>query len=307
MKKLSIQTFFDYLSDVEFYIKITLACVLFQWIFVHLFEGFQLTLVSKILIYWGVNLSSYYIIAFLIEKVIKKNHKLTKKLNTRVTKVKSQPYKHPSAKLFFLSLFQNLMISSGVIIILREVHREVNFVENCGWFLLSIVVTDFAFFAHHYWFLHNKKFPKLFKIHGKHHRYRDTSGFVTAYKDFADQVINFVFADMVVLILFGFDFYQLLAWTVVINLFNIEGHSAVSLFFIGSDFHDRHHTNYRGNYGIQGLWDKIFGTFISKTRKTGIFFPSNTLGKYFLEKNKKHINSIKKPKQKAYIGDMYKG
>ena len=278
-----LQTFFDYLSDFEFFIKITLACVVFQWFFFYVLSGIELTLFSKIVIYWLVNVASYYIIAFLIEKVIKKNKKIARSRNTRNAQIKSQPYQRASFKRFLLNQLQLFVVAAGVILLLHEVEREVNFFWNSAWFFMSIVITDFAFYAHHNWFLHHRRF---IKIHAKHHSYRDTSGFVTGYKSFSDLVINFVLADMVVLILFGFDFYQLLAWTVVLNLFNIEGHSAISLFFIGSDFHDRHHTHYRGNYGVQGLWDKIFGTFISTNRKTGLFFPANTLGHYLIAKQK---------------------
>lgn len=272
---------FDYLSDLEFFIKITLACVLFQWLLFNTMGGNQYTLIEKIVIYWLVNITSYYATALLIEKVIKKNRKIAENRGTRITKVAAQPYTSVPMTRFFLSLVQNFVIAGSVIILLREVEREVHFGKNFAWFFMSIIVTDFAFYAHHNWLLHNRKLKSFLKIHAEHHRYKDSSAFVTGHKDLLDMIINFFLADMIVLIIFGFDFYQLLAWTVVINLFNVEGHSAVSLLFIGTDFHDRHHTNIRGNYGINGFWDKIFGTFITANRRTGFFFPANTLGRYF--------------------------
>lgn len=276
------QRLFDYLCDIEFWIKIALSCVLLQWAFAALLSDIELTTLDKIILYWLVNIVSFYAIAYSIENIIKKKSNTAGTRGTRdpLLKIKGQPYKMPSGHLL-RSLFQNFIISAAVILILREVERDVHFGWNFGWFFMSIVVTDFAFFAHHRWLLHNIKLKRLLRIHSVHHSYRDSSGFVTGHKSFADMIINFVLADMVVLILFGFDFNQLLAWTLVINLFNIEGHSAISLLYISTDFHDRHHTHIRCNYGIHGLFDKLFGTFTIKTRKTGLLFPSNTLGAYY--------------------------
>ena len=282
-----ILVFFDYMSDVEFWLKITFSCVFFQWVFASIFAGVELTILQKITVYWVVNVGSFYLIAYTIENVIKKNPDMSKTRCTRdpALNIQSQPYVI-QMKRTLLSLAQSFVISALVILLLREVERGVHFVWSFAWFFMSIVVTDFAFYAHHRWLLHNKRLRRFLKIHAEHHRYHDSSGFVTGHKNFSDMVINFVLADMVVLILFGFDFNQLLAWTLVINLFNIEGHSAISLLYIGTDFHDKHHTHVKGNYGIHGMFDRIFGTFINGTRKTGILFPANTLGEYYLKRQK---------------------
>jgi hypothetical protein len=277
--------FFDYMCDIEFWLKIALSCVFFQWVFAALFKGIDLTTWQKITVYFLVNTGSYYTIASTIEYIIKRRDPIAKARSTRAkgSLVNSQPYQLHRDQIL-RSLVQNYLIAGAVILSLREVHRSVHFGWNFGWFFMSIVITDFAFYAHHRWLLHNHRLRRLLLVHAVHHSYRDSSGFVTGHKSFADMIINFVLADLVVLILFGFDFHQLLAWTLVINLFNIESHSAISLLYIGTDFHDRHHTRINGNYGIHGVFDKLFGTFITATRRTGLLFPSNTLAAHYFRR-----------------------
>ncbi|MEQ9359571.1 sterol desaturase family protein [Coleofasciculus chthonoplastes] len=72
---------------------------------------------------------------------------------------------------------------------------------------------------------------------------------------------------------------QILAWTVIGNAYNLEGHSSLSIFFIASDFHDLHHTSFKGNYGIHGFWDRVFNTLNPPTKKSGIISPVASLEK----------------------------
>lgn len=83
--------------------------------------------------------------------------------------------------------------------------------------------------------------------------------------------------DLAWFLVFGRDITQLCAWSVIGNAYNIEGHSALSIFYIGSDFHDRHHTRFRVNYGIQGFWDKVFGTHDVRSTNLSLLFPANRL------------------------------
>lgn len=63
------------------------------------------------------------------------------------------------------------------------------------------------------------------------------------------------------------------------NIYNLEGHSSLSLFFISSDFHDLHLYCFQENYGIQGFWDRIFKTLNTPTKKSGLLFPTACLEK----------------------------
>ena len=76
------------------------------------------------------------------------------------------------------------------------------------------------------------------------------------------------------------------------NIYNLEGHSSLSIFFIPSDFHDLHHTGFTGNYGIHGFWDRIFNTLNPLNKKQGIMFPVS-----FIEyKTMKLFSSVEKDK-----------
>jgi hypothetical protein len=76
---------------------------------------------------------------------------------------------------------------------------------------------------------------------------------------------------------FGYDFNQLLAWTLIGTAYNLEGHSSLSIFLLPSDFHDLHHTSFQGNHGIQGLWDKAFKTLNTPTYQRRLVFPVSFL------------------------------
>jgi sterol desaturase/sphingolipid hydroxylase (fatty acid hydroxylase superfamily) len=83
--------------------------------------------------------------------------------------------------------------------------------------------------------------------------------------------------DVLPIFIFGYDITQLCAWTLIGNIYNLEGHSSLSIFFIPSNFHDLHHTGFHGNYGIHSFWDRVFKTLNPINKKTGIMFPVNSI------------------------------
>ncbi|XZO01179.1 MAG: sterol desaturase family protein [Microcoleus sp.] len=135
-----------------------------------------------------------------------------------------------------------------------------------------IVAADFCFYVVH-WLFHRKF---LQKIHLKHHDFLDSSSFVAGHKSLIEYIIVTA-TDILPVFIFGYDISQLCAWTIIANAYNLEGHSSLSIFFISSDFHDLHHTRFKGNYGIQGFWDRVFNTLNSQTKKQGIMFPVASL------------------------------
>ena len=144
--------------------------------------------------------------------------------------------------------------------------------------MASIVSADLLFYVQHR-LLHRRE---LIKLHKKHHEFRDTSSFVAGHKSLVEYCLT-TMTDLLPIFLFGRDFAQSCAWVVVGNAYNLEGHSALSLFYVGSDFHDRHHTHPGGNFGIQGLWDKLLGTCIpGASRNFGVLFPANRLARRVL-------------------------
>ena len=154
----------------------------------------------------------------------------------------------------------------------RHVDRGAGIAANAGWFLLSIASADLLFFIAHF-ALHQRPF---LRIHLKHHHFRDTSSFVAGYKSNVEYCIT-TLTDYLPVLLFGHDITQLCAWVVVGTAFNLEGHSSLSIFFVGWDFHDRHHTGFRDNYSIQGFWDVLLGTLREPARQRRFPFLVNML------------------------------
>ncbi|MCF2148004.1 sterol desaturase family protein [Desmonostoc muscorum LEGE 12446] len=161
------------------------------------------------------------------------------------------------------------MIAALIILYLApEVSRGNSLLLNFGWFLMRIITADFCFYVSH-WLLHRKL---LLKIHLKHHEFADSSSFVAGHKSLTEYIIVTI-TDLLPIFIFGYDITQLCAWTIVGNVYNLEGHSSLSIFFVPSDFHDFDHTCFKGNYGIQGFWDRVFKTLNPPTKKRGIMFP----------------------------------
>lgn len=267
-----MKTFFEFGAELEFFIKVAISCIIFQRFFDFLLQNIETNFVANVFLFWFVSLASFYGIGFFIEKIIKKNNILKNKLTARVVKVKNQPYPALTIKSFLVSSIQSLIASFIILYLAQEVERSNNLLLNFGWFFMSIVVADFLFYVAH-WALHKKYFIKL---HRKHHEFRDSSSFVAGHKSLPEYCITIV-TDLLPIFIFGYDIDQLLAWVVVGNAYNLEGHSSLSIFFIQSDFHDLHHTNFVGNYGIQGFWDRIFKTLNKPTKKYGLNFPINFL------------------------------
>ncbi len=149
---------------------------------------------------------------------------------------------------------------------------------NFQWFFMRIVAADFCFYISH-WLLHRKF---LQKIHLKHHEFTDTSSFVAGHKSLIEYIIVTI-TDILPIFIFGYDLTQLLAWTLIGNAYNLEGHSSLSIFFIPANFHDLHHTSFKKNYGIHGFWDRVFNTLNPPRKKPGIMFPVASLEKFFIK------------------------
>ena len=220
------------------------------------------------LLYWLVGSVSFYSIGLFLEKVIKKNHTLREKLTIRVKKVKKQPFPSFTAKGIIIGEIRSLIAAFIILYLAPEVNRGNSLLLNLGWFLMRIIAADFCFYVTH-WLFHRKF---LRKIHLKHHEFADSSSFVAGHKSLTEYIIVSI-TDILPIFIFGYDITQLCAWTIIGNAYNLEGHSSLSIFFVPSDFHDLHHTCFKGNYGIQGFWDRIFNTLNPPTKKSGIMFP----------------------------------
>ncbi|WP_413174462.1 sterol desaturase family protein [Anabaena azotica] len=239
-----------------------------QQVFYFLFNNIELNFITQVLLYWLIGSISFYAIGFFIEKFIKSKDNLTKKLTARVKQVKKQSFPAFTLKGIITGEIKNLIAASIILYLAPEVHRDNNLLLNFGWFLMRIVAADFCFYVVHRLF-HTKSF---LKIHLKHHDFQDTSSFVAGHKSLMEYIIVTI-TDVLPIFIFGYDITQICAWTLIGNIYNLEGHSSLSIFFIPSDFHDLHHTGFKGNYGIHGFWDRVFNTLNPLTKKVGIMFP----------------------------------
>lgn len=278
---------FDFGVEIEFYLKIALICSLMQQLFYWLLHNRELSFIAQVVLYWLVSSVSFHGIGFIIEKGIKRNAALKEKLSVRVKKVKQQTFPALTVKAFMMGEAKGFAMAFIVIALVPEVNRGNSFLPNFGWFLMSIISVDLFFYICHSMF-HRIKF--LRKFHLKHHQFADTSSFVAGHKSMTEFIVTNV-ADLMVIFVFGYDITQLCAWTVIGNAYNLEGHSSLSLFFISSDFHDLHHTCYKGNYGVQGFWDKVFNTLNTPTKKPGLMFPMAALEHKIMKPIKKSLES----------------
>ncbi|MCV3215219.1 sterol desaturase family protein [Plectonema radiosum NIES-515] len=263
-----MQNFFNFCFEIEFYLKIAISCTIVQQVFYWLLHDTKLNLITEVLLYWLVGSISFYILGIFIEKGIKSNDVFREKLTARVKKVKKQAFPSFTVKGIITGEIKALIAALIILYLAPEVHRGNSLLLNLGWFLMRIVAADFCFYVSH-WLLH-KKF--LQKIHLKHHDFQDSSSFVAGHKSLIEYIIVTI-TDVLPIFIFGYDITQLCAWTFIGNAYNLEGHSSLSIFFIPSDFHDLHHTDFKGNYGIHGFWDRVFNTLNPPTKKPGIMFP----------------------------------
>ncbi|NEO90192.1 MAG: sterol desaturase family protein [Moorea sp. SIO3G5] len=276
-----MQNFLNLCLEIEFFIKVAISCTIFQQVFYWVLNDIKLNFINQVVLYWLVGSVSFYAIGLFIEKVIKKNDQLREKLNARTKKVKKQPFPAFTAKGIILGEIKSFIAALVILYLAPEMHRGNGLLLNLGWFLMRIVAADFCFYVSH-WLFHRRFFQK---IHLKHHEFIDTSSFVAGHKSIIEYIIVTI-TDILPIFIFGYDITQLLAWTLIGNAYNLEGHSSLSIFFIPSDFHDLHHTCFKGNYGIQGFWDRIFNTLNPPTKKSGIMFPTASLEKITMKLSK---------------------
>ncbi|NET83408.1 MAG: fatty acid hydroxylase family protein [Moorea sp. SIO1F2] len=276
-----MKTTFNLCLEIEFFIKFAITCAIFQQFFYWVLNDIKLNVINQVVLYWLVGSVSFYAIGIFVEKVIKKNEQLREKLKARIKKVKKQPFPAFTAKGIILGEIKSFIAALVILYLAPEMHRGNGLLLNLGWFLMRIVAADFCFYVSH-WLFHRRFFQK---IHLKHHEFIDTSSFVAGHKSIIEYIIVTI-TDILPIFIFGYDITQLLAWTLLGNAYNLEGHSSLSIFFIPSDFHDLHHTCFKGNYGIQGFWDRMFKTLIPPTKKSGIMFPTASLEKITMKLSK---------------------
>lgn len=241
--------------------KVALACFVVQFAIDYAVPMINLLSFGWSLVLLSLSSSlSFYSYGSLIEFVLKPRIDVDS-YTVRTVKVNKQQYPLPTIKGVALGELKSLVVNAIILVLASQRrHAYRDSARSVLWFFLAIASADLLF----YWSHRSLHHGALYQIHKKHHEFRDTSSFVAGHKSFAEYCITTV-TDIGAICLAGADLSQLIAWYVVGNLYNLEGHSSLSLLFMNSNFHDLHHTEFKENYGIYDLYDSMFGTLHKNT------------------------------------------
>lgn len=236
-----------------FFSKVAVCCLICQ---IFLEKYFDLNKIHSYywpVLHWGSNFVFYYPYSYLLLYLKNSNYlEKYKKKNERINKNDSPSFTMREAiigEAQFLGLcilYNNFM---------RDSSSNGHIFLKLLWFYVCIFLADIFFFIAHR-VLHSH----LFWIHKRHHLEVNTNGFSAEIKSFSESIIT-TLTDILVFVIFGRDMNQFVAWIIVGVLYNVEGHSCLSLFFIEDDFfHINHHLYVECNYGIGYYLDYLFGT-----------------------------------------------
>lgn len=257
--------------QILFYFKVSLACLLMQRAIEFLLPSVNdLSFVASLLMLSLFGSLSFYLYGFLIEFVIKpKIADNIESYSVRTVKVARQSYPLPTLRGVLVGEFKSLVVNSLILTICHQRRRENNndssssstlLWQQFAFYFLAIASADLLF----YWSHRSLHHGSLYWIHKTHHEFRDTSSFVAGHKSLVEYCITTI-TDIGAICFVGANASQLIAWYVIGALYNLEGHSSLSLLFMNSNFHDLHHTEFKENYGVYDLWDSLFGTLHKNT------------------------------------------
>jgi len=121
-----------------------------------------------------------------------------------------------------------------------------------------VLIEEVLFFSAHY-ALHSRR---LFRtIHHIHHRFRQPIGISTHYVHFAEHLIGNLVPIFSAIILVRADVTTAFLWVTIAVMNAIHSHSDYAFPWMADAVnHDFHHYLARGNYGVLGLLDWVFGT-----------------------------------------------
>ncbi|MEO3407918.1 sterol desaturase family protein [Mucilaginibacter sp. CAU 1740] len=154
-------------------------------------------------------------------------------------------------------------------------HNYISLTFEINWyilldFLLLFLLMDLAMFIFHY-LIHHSVIYKA--IHRFHHHYADPIP-IDLFVLHPVETIGFGSLWLIILTLYGFNFYAVLIYLTANVFFGIMGHLGIEpvpasirkLFpfkYLGtSSFHHRHHLEIGYNFGFYtNIWDKVFRTY----------------------------------------------
>ena len=123
---------------------------------------------------------------------------------------------------------------------------------------LLLVCEEVAFFTVHY-VMHTKFFYR--KFHRIHHEYAESIGIATHYVHPVEHIFGNLLPVFLGLILFQVHMVTFLIWVTIAVINAVHSHSGYNIPGMSYNlYHDHHHYNFKGNYGLGLFMDKIFKT-----------------------------------------------
>ncbi|WP_293229965.1 MULTISPECIES: hypothetical protein [unclassified Microcoleus] len=129
--KLTVKLF-NLFFEIEFFIKVAVACTLVQQLIYWLSNKFHLGFTAEVLLYWLVGSLSFYSLGIVIEKVIENNEIWRQRFNVRVKKVKEQPFPEFTAQGILVGEIKSLVAAAIILYLAPEVHRGNSWLLNFG-------------------------------------------------------------------------------------------------------------------------------------------------------------------------------
>jgi hypothetical protein len=120
------------LPDIEFYLKVAIACTLIQQLIALIVGSDPLSFLHQTILLWLTGSLSFYGLGFAIEAFIKRNPVLTAKLTARMAPVKEQAFPAFTASGVVMGEIKALSTAAIILFLTPEVHRGNDFLANFG-------------------------------------------------------------------------------------------------------------------------------------------------------------------------------
>ena len=121
------------LPDIEFYLKIAMACTLIQQIISRILGAHPLGFGQQTVLLWLTGSLSFYGLGFGIETLIKRNPALREKLTARRAAVKEQAYPSFTVQGLVTGELKALATATAILFLAPEVRRGNDLMANFGW------------------------------------------------------------------------------------------------------------------------------------------------------------------------------
>lgn len=120
------------------------------------------------------------------------------------------------------------------------------------------VIEEIWFYIFHR-LAHHKSLYKY--IHKKHHEYQISFCLASQYCTIIEQIFINILPVVLGPLILKADIHSTMLWLLLVVLSAIHSHSGYAFPYMSNiSFHDYHHYNFKGNYGLFGVMDNIFKT-----------------------------------------------